>query len=62
MRNVTTTITVTNKNPRAQPERTSAAKALSPGAWPSGESGHYTTIGNLPMREYGDPEWGNHRV
>lgn len=61
MRNVTTTITVTNKNPRAQPERTSPPKALSR-ALGQAESPDTTTIGNLPMREYGDPEWGNHRL
>jgi len=55
MRNVTTTITVTNKNPRAQPEQTSAAKALSR-ALGQAESPDTTTIGNLPMHEYGHPE------
>ena len=61
MRNVTTTITVTNKNPRAQPERTSAPKALNR-ALGQAESPDTTTIGNRPWREYGDPEWINHRL
>lgn len=61
MRNVTTTITVTNKNRRAQPERNSAAKSLGP-ALGQAESPDTTTIGNLPMGEYGDAEWGNHRL
>ena len=61
MRNVTTTITVTNKNPRAQPERTSTPKALSR-ALGQAESPDTATIGNLPLREYGDPEWVNHRL
>ena len=61
MRNVTTPITVTNKNPRAQPEQTSAAKALNR-ALGQAESPDTTTIGNLPMRVYGDPEWDNHRL
>ena len=61
MRNVTTTITVTNKNPRAQPERTSEAKALGR-AIGQAESPDTTTIGNLPMRVYGDPEWDNPRL
>ena len=61
MRNVTTTITVTNKNPRAQPERTSAPKALSR-ALGQAESPDTNTIGNLAMREYDDPEWINHRL
>jgi len=26
------------------------------------ESPDTTTIGNLPLREYGDPEWINHRL
>jgi hypothetical protein len=61
MRNVTTAITVTNKNLRAQPERTSAPKALNR-ALGQAESPDTTTIGNLPLREYGDPEWINHRL
>ena len=62
MRNVTTTITVTNKNPRAQPELTSVAKKRSGRALGQAESPDTTTIGNLPIREYGDPEWVNHRL
>ena len=59
MRNVTTTTTITSKNPRTQSELTNVPKK------PSQKLGYAespNTIGTLPIREYDDPERVNHRL
>ncbi|MDB4794585.1 hypothetical protein OAG73_00105 [bacterium] len=59
MRNVTTTTTITSKNPRAQTELTNVPKKPSQKL---GQAESPITIGSLPIREYDDPEWVNHRL